>query len=428
MIKNRFTIEKMILGTCIANPHAWKYLFQYSGEENFIDGKCLAIIHAARTIINGGKDPDRQSIRASTTGIDDKYLDKLVVFACDHTQFVECIKMLKNIPEGQLQIDENIQQRADQNPIPPKSSSAVTPVNTPSSTEQCQLIEGATAIDGFFQQLKEHPIPPVATGITALDNLLGGGMINGGLYILAANTGCGKTALALQIADAVANEDRSVLFISLETDEYQLTARRLARAAKVSANHLIMHDFSEMEYVHIKRQLPMLKQKRLVFNRLGAFTVSDIQALAGQVQNLRLVIIDYLGLLRSDQYCASRYEATTAISNELKVLARLLGVPVLCLAQLNRADAQRPDKHPILADLRDSGSIEQDADGVLLLYRPDMYSSSTTVLDKKAVAAKVECNLAKHRHGPTGKTTLAFKLPTGEFFTPQTREKLHEPN
>lgn len=130
-------------------------------------------------------------------------------------------------------------------------------------------------------------------------------MINGGLYILAANTGCGKTALALQIADAVANEDRSVLFISLETDEYQLTARRLARAAKVSANHLIMHDFSEMEYVHIKQQLPMLKQKRLVFNRPGAFTVSDIQALAGQVQNLRLVIIDYLGLLRSDQYCAS---------------------------------------------------------------------------------------------------------------------------
>ena len=426
MIKNRFTIEKMILGTCIANPHAWKYLFRYSGEENFIDGKCLAIIHAARTIINGGKDPDRQSIRASTTGIDDKYLDKLGVFACDHTQFVECIKMLKNIPEGQLQIDENIQQRADQNPIPQKSSSAVTPVNTPSSTEQCQLIEGATAIDGFFQQLKEHPIPPVATGITALDNLLGGGMINGGLYILAANTGCGKTALALQIADAVANEDRSVLFISLEMDEYQLTARRLARAAKVSANHLIMHDLSEMEYVHIKQQLPMLKQKRLVFNRPGAFTVSDIQALAGQVQNLRLVIIDYLGLLRSEPYCGNRYEATTAISNALKALARLLDVPILCLAQLNRANAQRLDKHPILADLRDSGSIEQDADGVLLLYRPDMYASCPIPTNKK-VAARVECNLAKHRHGATGRTTLALKLSTGEFFTPQSKKRLHEP-
>lgn len=252
-------------------------------------------------------------------------------------------------------------------------------------------------------------------------------MINGGLYILAANTGCGKTALALQIADAVANEDRSVLFISLEMDEYQLTARRLARAAKVSANHLIMHDLSEMEYVHIKQQLPMLKQKRLVFNRPGAFTVSDIQALAGQVPNLRLVIIDYLGLLQSEPYYGSRYEATTAISNALKALARLLGVPILCLAQLNRANAQRLDKHPILADLRDSGSIEQDADGVLLLYRPDMYASCPIPTDKE-VAVRVECNLAKHRHGATGRTTLALKLSTGEFFTPQSKEELHEPH
>ena len=320
MIKSIFTIEKMVLGTCIENPRAWKFLFQHLSEENFIDVKNRAIIHAAHALIDEGKCPERHAFLAPAVGVDEKYLDKLVVFACDHTQFVECINMLKNIPEGQLQIDENIQQRADQNPIPQKSSSAVTPVNTPSSTEQCQLIEGATAIDGFFQQLKEQPIPPVATGITALDNLLGGGMINGGLYILAANTGCGKTALALQIADAVANEDRSVLFISLEMDEYQLTARRLARAAKVSANHLIMHDLSEMEYVHIKQQLPMLKQKRLVFNRPGEFTVSDIQALAGQVQNLRLVIIDYLGLLRSEPYCGNRYEATTAISNALKAL------------------------------------------------------------------------------------------------------------
>ncbi len=427
MIKSIFTIEKMVFGTCIENPRAWKFLFQHLSEENFIDVKNRAIIHAAHALIDEGKCPERHAFLAPAVGVDEKYLDKLVVFACDHTQFVECINMLKNIPEGQLQIDENIQQRADQNPIPQKSSSAVTPVNTPSSTEQCQLIEGATAIDGFFQQLKEQPIPPVATGITALDNLLGGGMINGGLYILAANTGCGKTALALQIADAVANEDRSVLFISLEMDEYQLTARRLARAAKVSANHLIMHDLSEMEYVHIKQQLPMLKQKRLVFNRPGAFTVSDIQALAGQVQNLRLVIIDYLGLLQSEPYYGSRYEATTAISNALKALARLLGVPILCLAQLNRANAQRLDKHPILADLRDSGSIEQDADGVLLLYRPDMYASCPIPTDKE-VAVRVECNLAKHRHGATGRTTLALKLSTGEFFTPQSKEELHEPH
>ena len=424
---NVLRLEKIVLGTCIVNPSAWKILFQSLNEENFIDVKTQAIVRAVRPLIDAGERPEKQAILAVQVGVDDKYLDKLVESACDKTQFVKYINMLKNNTEGLLQIDENIQQQEDQSTISENGSPAVTPTDTPNATEQCRLIDGATAIDGFYKRLKEQPVPPVATGITALDDLLSGGMINGGLYILAANTGCGKTALALQIADAVASEDSSVLFITLEMDESQLTARRLARVAKVPTSHLIMQRLSDDEYEHIRQQLPTLKKKHLVFNSEGAFTVSGIQALAGQVPNLRLVIIDYLGLLRSEQYCGSRYEATTAISNALKALARLLGVPVLCLAQLNRANAQRLDKHPILADLRDSGSIEQDADGVLLLYRPDMYASCTIPTDKK-VAVKVECNLAKHRHGATGRTTLALKLSTGEFFTPQSKEELHEPH
>ena len=424
---NVLRLEKIILGTCIVNPSAWKYLFQNLNEENFVDIKTQAIVRAVRPLIDAGERPEKQAILATQLGVDEKYLDKLVEIACDKEQFKSYINIIKHNTEGLLQIDENIQQQEDQSTISENGSPAVTPTDTPNATEQCRLIDGATAIDGFYKRLKEQPVPPVATGITAIDDLLSGGMINGGLYILAANTGCGKTALALQIADAVANEDSSVLFITLEMDESQLTARRLARVAKVPASHLIMQRLSDDEYEHIRQQLPTLKQKYLVFSREGVFTVSNIQALAGQVPNLRLVIIDYLGLLRSEPYCGNRYEATTAISNELKVLARLFGVPVLCLAQLNRANAQRPDKHPILADLRDSGSIEQDADGVLLLYRPDMYASCPIPTDKE-VAVRVECNLAKHRHGATGRTTLALKLSTGEFFTPQSKEELHEPH
>lgn len=424
---NVLRLEKIILGTCIVNPSAWKYLFQNLNEENFVDIKTQAIVRAVRPLIDAGERPEKQAILATQLGVDEKYLDKLVEIACDKEQFKSYINIIKHNTEGLLQIDENIQQQEDQSTISENGSPAVTPTDTPNATEQCRLIDGATAIDGFYKRLKEQPVPPVATGITAIDDLLSGGMINGGLYILAANTGCGKTALALQIADAVANEDSSVLFITLEMDESQLTARRLARVAKVPASHLIMQRLSDDEYEHIRQQLPTLKQKYLVFSSEGVFTVSNIQALAGQVPNLRLVIIDYLGLLRSEPYCGNRYEATTAISNELKVLARLFGVPVLCLAQLNRANAQRPDKHPILADLRDSGSIEQDADGVLLLYRPDMYASCPIPTDKE-VAVRVECNLAKHRHSATGRTTLALKLSTGEFFTPQSKEELHEPH
>lgn len=424
---NVLRLEKIILGTCIVNPSAWKYLFQNLNEENFVDIKTQAIVRAVRPLIDAGERPEKQAILATQLGVDEKYLDKLVEIACDKEQFKSYINIIKHNTEGLLQIDENIQQQEDQSTISENGSPAVTPTDTPNATEQCRLIDGATAIDGFYKRLKEQPVPPVATGITAIDDLLSGGMINGGLYILAANTGCGKTALALQIADAVANEDSSVLFITLEMDESQLTARRLARVAKVPASHLIMQRLSDDEYEHIRQQLPTLKQKYLVFSSEGVFTVSNIQALAGQVPNLRLVIIDYLGLLQSEPYCGNRYEATTAISNALKALARLLGVPILCLAQLNRANAQRLDKHPILADLRDSGSIEQDADGVLLLYRPDMYASCPIPTDKE-VAARVECNLAKHRHGATGRTTLALKLSTGEFFTPQSKEELHEPH
>ena len=423
---NVLRLEKIILGTCIVNPSAWKYLFQNLNEENFVDIKTQAIVRAVRPLIDAGERPEKQAILATQLGVDEKYLDKLVEIACDKEQFKSYINIIKHNTEGLLQIDENIQQQEDQSTISENGSPAVTPTDTPNATEQCRLIDGATAIDGFYKRLKEQPVPPVATGITAIDDLLSGGMINGGLYILAANTGCGKTALALQIADAVANEDSSVLFITLEMDESQLTARRLARVAKVPASHLIMQRLSDDEYEHIRQQLPTLKQKYLVFSSEGVFTVSNIQALAGQVPNLRLVIIDYLGLLRSEPYCGNRYEATTAISNALKALARLLDVPILCLAQLNRANAQRLDKHPILADLRDSGSIEQDADGVLLLYRPDMYASCPIPTNKK-VAARVECNLAKHRHGATGRTTLALKLSTGEFFTPQSKKRLHEP-
>lgn len=424
---NVLRLEKIILGTCIVNPSAWKYLFQNLNEENFVDIKTQAIVRAVRPLIDAGERPEKQAILATQLGVDEKYLDKLVEIACDKEQFKSYINIIKHNTEGLLQIDENVQQQEDQSTISENGSPAVTPTDTPNATEQCRLIDGATAIDGFYKRLKEQPVPPVATGITAIDDLLSGGMINGGLYILAANTGCGKTALALQIADAVASEDSSVLFITLEMDESQLTARRLARVAKVPANHLIMQRLSDDEYEHIRQQLPTLKQKHLVFSSEGVFTVSNIQALAGQVPNLRLVIIDYLGLLRSEPYCGNRYEATTAISNALKALARLLGVPILCLAQLNRANAQRLDKHPILADLRDSGSIEQDADGVLLLYRPDMYASCPIPTDKE-VAVRVECNLAKHRHGATGRTTLALKLSTGEFFTPQSKERLHEPH
>ena len=155
----------------------------------------------------------------------------------------------------------------------------------------------------------------------------------------------------------------------------------------------------------------MQRQPRYL-NRQTRCSVADVRALARQVKDLRLVVIDYLGLLKPEGRKNSRYEEITAISGDLKALARYLGGPVLCLAQLNRASELRQDKKPSLADLRDSGAIEQDADGVLLLYREDMYWAERP---DEGQPVTVECTLAKHRHGAVGAVTLALELETGAF-------------
>ena len=166
------------------------------------------------------------------------------------------------------------------------------------------------------------------------------------------------------------------------------------------------------ESAHVSAIERDMQRQPLYLNRQTRCSVADVRALARQVKDLRLVVIDYLGLLKPEGRKNSRYEEITAISGDLKALARYLGVPVLCLAQLNRASELRQDKKPSLADLRDSGAIEQDADGVLLLYREDMYWAERP---DEGRPVTVECTLAKHRHGAVGAVTLALELETGAF-------------
>ena len=255
----------------------------------------------------------------------------------------------------------------------------------------------------------------VQTGMGYLDRVLGGGMLNSGLYVLAARPGCGKTALALQIADNVAR-DGAVLFVSLEMDSVQLTARRVSRICRVPATKMLLGGATVDEIAQAARAGRRLVNVPLYTNKTLRCTVSDIRAMSRQVDNLRLVVIDYLGLIKPNPRMKSRYEQVTEISGELKILARTLGVPVLCLAQLNRASEMRGDKKPILADLRDSGAIEQDADAVIFLHRPDMYDD-----DEKSDWVQVDVDIAKNRHAGTGNVKMMMHLSSGEFREVETR-------
>ena len=235
-------------------------------------------------------------------------------------------------------------------------------------------------------------------------------MLPGGFYILAARPGCGKTALALQIADNVAKSG-AVLFVTLEMDVSQLQARRLSRRTGISSTRLLLDEnLSTEEWRQVQAANVELSHLPLYANGKAGCTVPDMRSMARKVKGLSLIVVDYLGLLQPERSRSSRYEEITAISNSLKTLARSLKVPVLCLAQLNRASEQRADKKPGLADLRDSGAIEQDADAVMLMHRPDMYDES-----EHGELVFVSTQVAKNRHAGTASFQLGFNLQTGRF-------------
>lgn len=280
------------------------------------------------------------------------------------------------------------------------------------STGAGDLVSNTDAFLEFFNfrdRLEHGENLTVSTGYPSLDSLLGGGLLNSGLYVLAARPGVGKTTFALSIAENV-SETGGVLFVSLEMDTAQLTAKRVARASGVSSSALLLRrDLTKEEQLNVGRASHVLSGHQLFVNKRVRCSVSDVRSLARKVKGLRLVVIDYLGLLQPEGRSNSRYETITKISNDLKALARCLQIPVLALAQLNRASEGRQDKRPSMADLRDSGAIEQDADGIIFLFREDYYNG------EESNSVPIEVNLAKNRHAGTGKTRFVFDKLHSDF-------------
>lgn len=255
----------------------------------------------------------------------------------------------------------------------------------------------------------------VPTGFRSLDRLLGGGLLNSGLYVLAARPGMGKTTFALSVADSVARSG-PVLFVSLEMDLEQISAKRIGRAAGIGSDALMMGSLTDDERRRAAEWSVKLSEAPLYTNRKPWATVDDLGNMARKVKGLRCMVVDYFGLIRPSGNVKSRYEAMTDISGRLKAMARSLGVPILCLAQLNRENMQRKGNRPQLSDLRDTGALEQDADGVIFLHRTDYYE------DGKAdpwSPVPLEIILAKNRHAGTGTCEAAFYMAVGRIIPAQ---------
>lgn len=265
---------------------------------------------------------------------------------------------------------------------------------------------------GYRQAMAENAVT-VSSGFPSIDGILGQGFLKSGLYILAARPGVGKTSLGLAMAE-LASKQHAVLLVSLEMSTTEITARRLAHASGLGIGAALHNpDLSDEQWSKMGQAATLLAEHKLTINRCTSATVSEIGIMARSCK-AELVVIDYLGLIQYEGRDLGSYERITKISGDLKRLARSLGVPVLCLAQLNRQSEQRLDKKPMLSDLRDSGAIEQDADGVLLLHRPALHWEDAQK-PKPWESQPFEVHIAKNRHGPTGAVTLNWYASNGRF-------------
>ena len=246
----------------------------------------------------------------------------------------------------------------------------------------------------------------VPTGFTELDKLTNG-LHPGQLIIVAARPAIGKSTLGVDIARAASIKHglASVIF-SLEMSRNEIVMRLLSAEAQVPLHHMRSGTMSDADWSKLASKMGTVSEAPLFIDDSPNMTLMEIRAKCRRLKqrhDLRLVVVDYLQLMTSGKRVESRQQEVSEFSRSLKLLAKELGVPVIAISQLNRGPEQRVDKKPMLSDLRESGSLEQDADMVVLLHREDAYERESPR------AGEADFIVAKHRNGPTQTVTVAFQ-------------------
>ena len=282
-----------------------------------------------------------------------------------------------------------------------------------------------TQSDLEFLSQSKGEITGLATGWYDFDRITTGLHPNE-FIIIAARPAVGKTAFALNMAVHVAmSQKKSVAMFTLEMSAEQLAMRILASLGQIDGFKLKTGNLMNQDWKRVHEASAQLATTNLVIDDTPGITIGEIRAkcrrLASSEQGLSLVVIDYLQLISGGRnYGSNRQQEVSDISRSLKTLALELGVPVIALSQLSRGVESREDKRPMMSDLRESGSIEQDADIVMFLYRDDYYKKELRTEDNNSI---IEINIAKHRSGPTATIQLLFKKNTQTFLNLRKEDK-----
>ena len=321
----------------------------------------------------------------------------------------ECYESKDNI--------ENILYNAEKN---------ITGVTQSGSSEEIQPISEVVieALDRMQAAAKAGgKITGIATGFTDLDYKMAG-LQNSDLVLVAARPSMGKTAFVLNIAQYVSvKHNTTTVIFSLEMSKLQLVNRIISMESKVDSKNIRTGNLSPAEWSNIAEGASNVSMSHIIIEDTPGISVAELRSKCRKFKrdnNLGLIIIDYIQLMSGGGKSESRQQEVSEISRALKGVARELNVPVIALSQLSRSVESRPDKRPMLSDLRESGAIEQDADVVMFIYREDYYKKDT---DRPGVA---EIIIAKQRNGPTGTVELGWIADLTKFVNLEQSNKRNE--
>jgi replicative DNA helicase len=305
---------------------------------------------------------------------------------------------------------------------------------------QRDFIHIREVLDRYFEESSMDPehggtLPHVPSGFADLDKLLGG-LQRSDMIILAARPSMGKTSLALNIArNAAVDHGARVAVFSLEMSKMELAYRFLSCESGIDAQRLRLDQLSQRQREKIMDVMPRLAEAQIYIDDSPVLRESDMRSKARRLHSekgIDLVIVDYIQLMRSSRFTDNRVVEMSEISRSIKAIARELDVPVIAVSQLSRAVEARHPHTPMLSDLRDSGSIEQDADVVLFIYREDVYTTEeewdSKFPEKPYPRGLAELIVAKHRNGPVGHVPVFFRERLAKFENLETKAKVERPS
>lgn len=269
---------------------------------------------------------------------------------------------------------------------------------------------------GSLDEKEREQYMGIPTGFSYLDKVLSGGFHRSDLILIGARPGMGKTSFALNVARNMAVKGRKTVFFSLEMSNEQLAQRIISTEARIVSNKFRTGDISDADWDKIGMALEHLVNAELYFDDTANITVPEMKARIRRMKGVECVVIDYLQLMSDPRYKDNRVQEISKITRDLKLMAKDLKIPVITCSQLSRNTAKTSDHRPQLTDLRESGSIEQDADIVLMLHRESYYKNDKNEENESDIN-KAEVIVAKNRHGSTETVDVAWNPEFTMFST-----------